>query len=98
MVNTDQIKELTERINDLFAYLSIDEKKRSIHENELAAQDPTFWDDPKKAEVLLKKNRQLKFWVDSSASLAERTEDLEVLIEFYNDGAGTVEEIEALYD
>ena len=98
MVNSDQIKSLKERIENLFAYLSIDEKKRSIHENELAAQDPTFWDDPKKAEVLLKKNRQLKFWVDSSASLVERTDDLEVLIEFYNDGSGTVEEIEALYD
>ncbi|RYM35553.1 peptide chain release factor 2 [Brumimicrobium glaciale] len=98
MVNSDQIKNLKERIKNLFVYLSIDEKKRSIHENELAAQDPTFWDDPKAAEVLLKKNRQLKFWVDSSTSLEERTEDLEVLIEFYNDGSGTVEEIEALYN
>ncbi|WP_107037372.1 peptide chain release factor 2 [Brumimicrobium mesophilum] len=97
MVNSDQIKSLNERIKNLFIYLSIDEKKRTIHENELAAQDPSFWDDPKKAEVLLKKNRQLKFWVDSTHSLEQRTEDLEVLIEFYNDGSGTVEEIEALY-
>lgn len=98
MVNSDQIKSLNERVKNLFTYLLIDEKKRSIHENELAAQDPSFWDDPKKAEVLLKKNRQLKFWVESTESLAQRTEDLEVLIEFYNDGSGTVEEIEGLYE
>lgn len=97
MVNSDQIKTLNERVKNLFIYLSIDEKKRSIHENELAAQDPSFWDDPKKAEVLLKQNRQLKFWVESTESLAQRTEDLEVLIEFYNDGSGTVEEIEGLH-
>lgn len=97
MVNSDLIKALKERIQKLFDYLSIDEKKRAIHENELAAQDPTFWDDPKKAEILLKKNRQLKFWVESSASLKERTEDLEVLLEFYEDGSGSPEEIEALY-
>ncbi|RFC54105.1 peptide chain release factor 2 [Brumimicrobium aurantiacum] len=98
MVNSDQIKDLKERIENLFTYLSIDEKKRAIHENELAAQDPTFWDDPKKAEILLKKNRQLKFWVESTESLTQGTEDLEVLIEFFNDGAGSESEINELYE
>lgn len=98
MVNSDQIKSLKERIDKLFVYLSIDEKKRKIHENELKAQDPQFWDDPKKAEVVLKENRQLKFWVDSTTSLNQKTEDLEVLIEFYNDGAGSVEEIDSLQE
>src|SRR5690554_1565295 len=98
MVNSDQIKSLKERIDKLFVYLSIDEKKRKIHENELKAQDPQFWDDPKKAEIVLKENRQLKFWVDSTTSLKQKTEDLEVLIEFYNDGAGSVEEIDSLQE
>src|SRR5690554_7341963 len=98
MVNSVQIKSLKERIDKLFVYLSIDEKKRKIHENELKAQDPQFWDDPKKAEIVLKENRQLKFWVDSTTSLKQKTEDLEVLIEFYNDGAGSVEEIDSLQE
>src|SRR5690554_1241143 len=97
MVNSDQIKSLKERIDKLFEYLSIDDKKRSIHENELKAQDPHFWDDSKKAEVFLKENRQLKFWVDATSELKQKTEDLEILIEFYNDGAGSVDEIESLY-
>lgn len=97
MVNNDQIKELQKRIDQLFLYLSIDDKKRELHENELKTQDPTFWDDPKKAEVILKKNRQLKFWIESSQNLRTKTEDLEVLIEFYNDGSGTEEEIDEAY-
>ena len=97
MVNNDQIKSLKKRIDKLFGYLSIDEKKRKIHENNLRSQDPHFWDDPKKAEVLLKQTRQLKFWVDATEALKEKEEDLEVLIEFYNEGSGSVEEINQLY-
>ena len=97
MVNSDQIKELKERISKLLDYLKIDEKKAEIQEKELKSQDPTFWDDPKSAEVLLKKIRQLKFWVESCENAQSKFEDLEVLIEFYNDGSGSEEEIEALY-
>lgn len=97
MIQNDQIKTLKKRIEKLFGYLSIDEKKRRIQENELRTQDPDFWEDPKKAEILLKENRQLKFWVDSTVDLSEKEEDLEVLIEFYNEGSGSVEEIEEMY-
>lgn len=97
MVNSDQIKELKERISKLLDYLKIDEKKSEIQEKELKSQDPTFWDDPKAAEVLLKKTRQLKFWVESCEGAQSKFDDLEVLIEFYNDGSGSEEEIEKLY-
>ncbi|PHR49623.1 MAG: peptide chain release factor 2 [Fluviicola sp.] len=97
MVNSDQIKELKERISKLLDYLKIDEKKAEIQEKELKSQDPTFWDDPKSAEVLLKKTRQLKFWVESCERAQTKFDDLEVLIEFYNDGSGSEEEIENLY-
>lgn len=98
MITKDQYGDLVERVKKLYEYLSVDEKKQAIHENELIAQDPTFWDDPKKAEVVLKKNRQLKFWVEAIEELQQRCEDLEVLIEFLNEGAGSEEEIVALYD
>ncbi len=97
MVNSEQFKSLQQRVTDLVGYLDIETKKVKIQENELAAQDPTFWDDPKKAEVLLKKTRQLKYWVEACEQLQQQLEDLEVLIDFYNDGSGSEEEIEALY-
>lgn len=97
MINNEQFKSLQQRVTDLVGYLDIETKKVKIQENELAAQDPTFWDDPKKAEVLLKKTRQLKYWVEACEQLQQQLDDLEVLMEFYNDGSGSEEEIEALY-
>jgi peptide chain release factor 2 len=97
MVNNDQLKELKERISELSEYLKIDEKKAEIQEKELKSQDPTFWDDPKAAETLLKKTRQLKFWVENTEAAQSKFEDLEVLIEFYNEGSGSEEEIETIY-
>jgi len=97
MLNGEQINNLQERISKLFGHLSIEEKRRSIHENELAAQDPTFWDDPKKAEVLLKNTRQLKFWVESCELAQQKLEDLEILVEFLKDGDGSEEEVNERY-
>lgn len=98
MLNNDQLKELRKRIDALVGYLKVEEKKASIHEYELKAQDPTFWDDPKAAEIILKKTRQLKFWVDSCEKLQTYYDDIEVLIEFFNDGSATEEEISQLYN
>lgn len=97
MVNSDQLKGIKTRISKLHDYLKIPEKQRAIQELEIKAQDPTFWDDPNQAEGVLKKTRQLKFWVESWSGLNTGIEDLEVLIEFYHDGAGSEEEIEAHY-
>lgn len=98
MLNSDQLKIVKSRIDALEGYLSIPEKELNIQELELKSQDPSFWDDPKKAEAILKQTRQLKFWVDSYQALKSGYEDLEVLIEFYKDGAGSEEEITSLYD
>jgi peptide chain release factor 2 len=98
MINSEQIKAVKQRVVELVSYLNIEEKKRLIHENELTAQDPTFWDDPKKAEVVLKKTRQLKFWVESCETLSTKIDDLEVLIDFFQDGSGSEEEITVLYE
>ena len=98
MLNSDQLKIVKSRIVALEGYLSIPEKELNIQELELKSQDPSFWDDPKKAEAILKQARQLKFWVDSYKALKSGYEDLEVLIEFYKDGAGSEEEITSLYD
>lgn len=97
MVNADQLKNLKGRVESLHRYLKVDEKKAMIHEQELVAQDPSFWDDPSKAEVVLKKTRQLKYWVEACANISEALEDLEVLIEFFHAGDGSEEDIDQAY-
>ncbi len=86
MVNSDQIKEVLARIVAIGAYLKIDEKRLQLQEEELKSQDPTFWDDPKAAEIQMKAIRLLKFWIDAFDQLKSSFDDLEVLIEFVKEG------------
>ena len=86
MVNSDQIKEVLARIGAIGAYLKIDEKRLQLQEEELKSQDPTFWDDPKAAEIQMKAIRLLKFWIDAFDQLKSSFDDLEVLIEFVKEG------------
>jgi len=97
MVNNEQVKETRKRIDQLEVYLKLDAKRAEIHELELRAQDPSFWDDPTKAEVTLKKTRQLKYWVESCADLNRQFEDIVVLIEFFHDGDGSEEDIDQAF-
>lgn len=97
MVTQDQIKDFERRVNELHNYLKIDEKLIEIQEGDLKSQDPTFWDNPKEAEMVLKKLRTKKFWVESYEELSTAVEDLKVLIEFFDAGETTEEEIDAHY-
>jgi len=83
MVTSDQLKDFERRVNELYAYLKIEDKRIDVREDELKSQDPTFWDDPKAAELILKKMRNKKYWIDSYEGVNTELEDLKVLIEFY---------------
>lgn len=57
--------------------------------------DPNFWDNPKKAEVVLKELKIHKQWIKEYEGLASHVDDLEVLSEFYREGEVTEEELDA---
>lgn len=97
MVNSDQLKEINERIEAIANYLKIPEKQMELRESELKTQDPGFWDDPKKAEVQMKTIRGLKFWIESYSKLKAQADDLEVLIEFVKEGVTEEEECDTAY-
>ena len=75
----------------------MDEKKIEIQEEEKKSQDPTFWDDPKSAERILKNIKRLKFWVESYQALHSEREEIDVLAEFFKEGEVEEAEIEAAY-
>ena len=58
---------------------------------------PDFWDDPKKAEILLKEIKTKKFWTDSFALVAEKLGDLETLHEFYEMDEVSASEVDEAY-
>ncbi|MEY4522545.1 MAG: hypothetical protein RIT10_1730 [Bacteroidota bacterium] len=97
MVNQDQLKDILGRIKAIESYLKIAEKRMQLQEEELKSQDPTFWDNPKTAEVQMKSIRSLKFWIASYDQLKASFDDIEVLIEFVKEGAAEEEEVDEAY-
>ena len=57
----------------------------------------SFWDDPKRAEQILKSIKQKKVWTDAYQAAENAVEDLSVLHEFFMMGEAQEEEVEAAY-
>ena len=68
-----------------------------LKEEELKTQDPSFWDDPKKAEDKMKQIRGLKFWVETFDRTAGSVADLDVLMEFVREGMSEEAELNSQY-
>ncbi|MEI8116020.1 MAG: peptide chain release factor 2 [Flavobacteriia bacterium] len=93
-MNIDQYKDLLKRVESIQNYLKIEEKRMQMREEELKTQDPSFWDDPKKAEVQMKSIRGLKFWVNTFDRVQSAVSDLEVVMEFVKEGMSTEAELD----
>jgi peptide chain release factor 2 len=96
-MTTEQYKALQNRLSTIQSFLKIDEKRMQLKEEELKTQDPTFWDDPKKAEEKMKHIRGLKYWVDTFDRTAVSVADLDVLMEFVREGMAEEAELNAQY-
>ncbi|MGQ1890014.1 peptide chain release factor 2 [Thermophagus sp. OGC60D27] len=86
MVTSEMMKELTGREIALRRYLDIDRKKIEIEEEEMRTQAPDFWNDPQKAEKIMKKIKDLKSWVNAYQEIKTAIEEVSVLIEFHKEG------------
>ena len=96
-MTTEQYKVIQNRLSTIQSFLKIDEKRMQLKEEELKTQDPSFWDDPKKAEDKMKQIRGLKFWVDTFDRTATAVADLDVLMEFVREGMAEEAELQAQY-
>jgi peptide chain release factor 2 len=96
-MTTEQYKALQTRLTTIQSFLKIDEKRMHLKEEELKTQDPSFWDDPKKAEEKMKHIRGLKFWVETFDRTATAVADLDVLMEFVREGMAEEAELNVQY-
>ncbi|MCF8296483.1 MAG: peptide chain release factor 2 [Saprospiraceae bacterium] len=94
MVTTEEIKDLEKRLDALRRYLDIDGKLKQIEEEELTTQASDFWNDPKNAEVLLKKIQDKKRWTNAYKESQSSFDDLNILWDFFDAGESTEEEID----
>lgn len=69
-----------------------------IQDEENQSLQPSFWDDPKRAEQILKSIKLKKLWTDAHAAAAAAVDDLSVLYEFYSAGESSEEEVEQAYE
>jgi peptide chain release factor 2 len=93
----EHFKDLTSRVAAIQSYLKIDEKRLHLKEAELKTQDPSFWNDPKKAEEQMKSIRVLKYWVESFDKSKTAVDDLEVLFDFVKEGITSEAELDKSY-
>ncbi len=69
-----------------------------IEEEEEKTADPDFWNDPKKAEALLKQIKDKKKTTNDFAEAKSAFDDLEVLVEFLKMGESTQDELDKQFD
>ncbi|MFN5295267.1 MAG: peptide chain release factor 2 [Flavobacteriales bacterium] len=96
-ITSDAIGELKERVTALGRYLDVEVKLLQIKEDEKLTQDPDFWNDAKKAELVMRQIRNKKIWTDAYKLCSDAVEDLLVLYDFFKEQAATEEELEAQF-
>ncbi|MDB4162198.1 peptide chain release factor 2 [Bacteroidia bacterium] len=96
-MTTDQYNNIKGRTAKLAEYLDLAKNLALIHEEEQQTHDPSFWDNPKKAEAHLRSIKKKKIWTDAWAAVNEGVEEVEVLLEFKEMGEDVDAEIETKY-
>lgn len=86
MISQEQLDNYSERAQALKSYLEIDKKEILIKNEEEKCANPDFWNDSKKAELVMKNLRFLKKWVADYELIVSLCEDLTVLFEFHKEG------------
>ncbi len=81
MANQENINSLNKRKVELHKFIDITAKEKEAGNLEKKSQENRFWDNPKDAELLLKKLSGLKSWLKSYDVIELNIEELSVLIE-----------------
>ena len=98
MITQEQLKDISTRIEKLKSYLEIDKKLIEIANEEEKTANPSFWNNPKEAEIVMKELRFKKKWVEDYRKIISLNEDLNVLYEFYKEGEIDETEVEEHYE
>ncbi|MEN2751392.1 MULTISPECIES: peptide chain release factor 2 [Psychrobacter] len=77
----EQIKDLSERGQDLRRYLDFDGKQERLEEVNLELENPELWNDPERATKINKEKSQLDGVIDVVVSLETTLEDASAMLE-----------------
>ncbi len=76
----------------------MDERLIRIEDFEQQTLNPDFWNDPKKAESILKTLKSYKNWVAQYKEVETVVDDAELLLDFYREEQASEEEVDAKYN
>ncbi|WP_298548288.1 peptide chain release factor 2 [uncultured Parabacteroides sp.] len=97
MITSDQLSNVLERQQALRGYLDIDGKTIQLEEEELRTHDPGFWEDAKRAEVQMKKVKELKKWIELYNEVHAAAEELQLAYDYVKEGVVSEEEVDEAY-
>ncbi|MBQ8531499.1 MAG: peptide chain release factor 2 [Parabacteroides sp.] len=97
MITSDQLNNVLEREQALRGYLDIDGKTIQLEEEELRTQDPGFWEDAKRAEVQMKKVKELKKWIELYNEVHAAAEELQLAYDYVKEEIVSEEEVDEAY-
>lgn len=81
MISQEQISEINKRIDQLFNFLDIANKKENLDLFEKEMLQNNFWENPKNAEKTLKSKKELENWINAFNEIENNFEELNILIE-----------------
>ncbi|MEO8841592.1 MAG: peptide chain release factor 2 [Kofleriaceae bacterium] len=76
-----QLKELSAKVDELGGCFDVEHKRLKVEELDSIAARPTFWDDQKKAQTLLREKKQLEHVVVMWDAQSRAISDAEVLLD-----------------
>ncbi|WP_226975924.1 peptide chain release factor 2 [Zobellia nedashkovskayae] len=97
-ITTDLFKGLQERLGALRRYLDVDAKLIEIENEQEKTLAPHFWDNPQEAQAHMKFIQSKKQWVDDYNAAKTLVDDVEILLEFQQEGEDNEAEVTAQYD
>ncbi|RHJ79715.1 peptide chain release factor 2 [Parabacteroides sp. AM08-6] len=97
MITSDQLRNVLEREQALRGYLDIDGKTIQLEEEELRTHDPGFWEDAKRAEIQMKKVKELKKWIQLYNEVHAAAEELQLAYDYVKEEITTEEEVDEAY-
>ncbi|MDO6820807.1 MULTISPECIES: peptide chain release factor 2 [unclassified Zobellia] len=96
-ITTDLFKGLQDRLGALRRYLDVDAKLIEIENEQEKTLAPDFWDNPQEAQAHMKFIQSKKQWVNDYNVAKTLVDDLEILLEFQQEGEDNEAEVTAQY-
>ncbi|HBK82444.1 MAG TPA: peptide chain release factor 2 [Flavobacterium sp.] len=98
MINTEQVKDIINRLGALRRYLDVDRKLIEIANDEEKTFAPDFWNNARQAQLIVRELRSKKKWVEDYNTGVSMVEELQIMIEFLKEGEVSEQEVSDYYN